>query len=162
MVQPGGDTFMDRGFQRVRHWFSQWEADPISPTPGHQTFTPVNLWPTHWHLKLLPSGQRADILWDRRRWVERLASVTPNHSYCLCGLQNWRRNHQNNRRTPLPFSISLQNQNQLGQWMSLMNDVHFPANEYWNAGWRVLMHIQEGLFMKNDLNLSFYRIEMCL
>lgn len=38
MVQPGGDTYMHRGFQRVSHLLSQWENDPAYPTVWHLTF----------------------------------------------------------------------------------------------------------------------------
>lgn len=38
MVQPGGDTFMHRGFQRVSHLLNQWETDPACPTVWHLTF----------------------------------------------------------------------------------------------------------------------------
>lgn len=48
MVQPGGDTFMHRGFQRVSHLLIQWETDPTHPTVWHLTF-----W-NKAHLNLLP------------------------------------------------------------------------------------------------------------
>lgn len=32
MVQPGGDTYMHRGFQRVRHLFLQWETHNAEPS----------------------------------------------------------------------------------------------------------------------------------
>lgn len=38
MVQPGGDTFMDKGFQRVSHLLSQWETDPTYPKVWHLIF----------------------------------------------------------------------------------------------------------------------------
>lgn len=38
MVQPGGDTFMHRGFQRVSHLLSQCETDPAYPTVWHLAF----------------------------------------------------------------------------------------------------------------------------
>lgn len=36
-VHPGGDTFMDKGFQKVRHLLKKWEADPACPTGWHPT-----------------------------------------------------------------------------------------------------------------------------
>lgn len=61
MVQPGGDTYMHRGFQRVSHLFLQWETHNVEPNSFK--FIDTDAW------KTFPSGQRANILRDRKRWV---------------------------------------------------------------------------------------------